>query len=454
MLRTRPHVSAGAVCAVLLGLLTTVLTAAATQSLIVGLSVVVLAAGFAVVAIFGTEAVGFASLMLATLFGPLDGLRLGGSLTVADIFYVLGFGMLLPKRVTQHISLPSGFGFAIAGLSAVTILTTLVSGAPGESANEGVRLIFATAILPLGLALYRPSIFRIDLLAWAYVVGEVINTVAAFVGPEAQGRRIGLTQHPDYLGMDGSFGCALALYLATRPGREYDKQRPYAWAAGVICAVCVLISGSRTALLAVFVIAVFYPIVERSFTSVTVLVVGGFVGILSMAWLTETFGKGSALNRLFHGGLSSAYSDQARQQGFHASWEQYLKHPIWGEGFRKTDYLTHNVLLQIPLALGIPGLIFFLLMLYSLVRILFVGGRLRGLGYAAIAYVSMLPTTPAIWDRNIWSALVLAVLVTGANADRDEQEGEPDPTLDSPLEPALPLPPPGAGWRTQLERHR
>lgn len=442
-------------CAVLLGLLTAVLADLATHSLIAGLAAVVLAAGFAVVAVAGTEAVGFGCLMLATMFGPLDGLRLGGSLTVADIFYVLAFGMLLPKRITQQISLPAGFGFAIAGLSAVTILTTLMSGAAGESANEGVRLIFATAVLPLGIALYRPSIFRIDLLAWAYVAGEVINTVAAFVGPEAQGRRIGLTQHPDYLGMDGSFGCALALYLATRPGRQYDKQRPYAWAAGVICAVCVLISGSRTALLAVFVIAVFYPIIERSFTSITILAVGGFVGVLSVASLTQTFGKGSALNRLLHGGLSSAYSDQARSQNFHASWVQYLKHPIWGEGFRKTDYLTHNVLLQIPLALGIPGLIFFLLMLWALVRVLFVGGRLRGLGYAAIAYVSMLPTTPAIWDRNIWSALVLAVLATGAYTTRTgEPEPELEPELGPELEPALPHPPPGAGWRTQPERHR
>lgn len=448
MLRGRPRISAGAICAVLLGLLTAGLADLATQSLILGIAGVVLAGGLAVVAVFGTEATGFGSLMLATFLGPMDGLRLGGLLTAADVFYLLGFMMLLPRRAAQRITLPAGFGLAIAGLAAVTLLTTIGSSAHGESANEGIRLFYATVLLPLGIALYRPSIVRIDLMAWAYVVGEMVNTVAAFVGPEAQGRRIGLTQHPDYLGMDGSFGCALALYLATRPGRQYDRQRPYAWAAGAVCAICVLISGSRTALLAVFVIAVFYPIVERTFSSVAILAVGGITGIFSMAWLAETFGTGSALTRLFNGGLSSSYSDQARSQNFHVSWVQYMKHPIWGEGFRKTDYLTHNVLLQIPLALGIPGLIFFLLMIATLVRILFVGGRLRGLGYVAIAYASMLPTTPAIWDRNIWSALVLAVLATGAYTHRTDLT---DPAH-TPAE--LPPPPPSAGWRTQLERHR
>ena len=168
-----------------------------------------------------------------------------------------------------------------------------------------------------------------------------------------------------------------------------------------------------------------------------------------IAWLNSigwSIGSGSALTRPFHGGLSSQYSDQARSQNFHASWLQYLKHPIWGEGFRKTDYLTHNVLLQIPLALGIPGLIFFLLLLWSLVRVLFVGGRLKGLGYAAIAYASMTPTTPAIWDRNIWSALMLAVLATGAYTTRT---GKPDPEPDS-----HPHPHHHAQPRAHLERHR
>lgn len=429
----------------LLGLLTAMLSALAAKSLLLGIAAVILAGGFAVVAVFGAEAVGLGALMLATAFGPLDGLRLGGMLTVADLFYGVAFMLVLPKRATQRISLPSGFGLAIAGLAAVTLLTTIASSAPGESANEGIRLLLAIVLLPLGLALYRPSLFRIDLLAWSYIAGELINTVAAIVGPEAQGRRIGLTQHPDYLGMDGSFGCALALYLATRPGREYDTQRPYAWAAGAVCAVSVLISGSRTALLAVFVIAVCYPIVERTFRSITILAVAAFAGVLSMAWLAETFGSGSALTRLFHGGLSSQYSDQARSQNFHTSWLQYLKHPIWGEGFRTTDYLTHNVLLQIPLALGIPGLIFFLLLLWSVVRILFVGGRLRGLGYVAIAYASMTPTTPAIWDRNIWSALVLAVMATGVYTTAT---GRAEPESDSPP------PHPSAQPRAHLERHR
>lgn len=429
----------------LLGLLTAALTALAVQSLLLGIAAVVLAAGVAVVAVLGAELVGFGCLMLASACGPLDGLRLGGLLTAADIFYGLGFVLLLPRRINQPISLPSGFGLAIAGLAAVTLLTTIASDAPGQSAHEGIRLMIAVVLLPLGLALYRPSLFRIDLLAWSYIAGEVINTVAAIVGPEAQGRRIGLTQHPNYLGMDGTFGCCLALYLATRPGREYDKQRPWAWAAAGICTVCILVSGSRTALLAVFVIAIFYPIVERTFSSITILTVGGLAGVLSAAWLAETFGSGSALNRLFHGGLSSQYSDEARSQNFDASWAQYLKHPIWGQGFHKNDYLTHDVLLQIPLALGIPGLIFFLLLIWSLVRVLFVGGRLKGLGYAAVAYASMLPTTPAIWDRNIWSALALAVLATGVYTTRTGKAG---PEVDSPS------PHPHARPRVRLERHR
>lgn len=449
MLRARPHNPAGAVVSVLIGLLAAVLCLGAANSLILGIVGCVLAAGIAIVAVLGAEAVGFGCLVLATFFGPMDALRPPGAglFTAADVFYILGFGLLLPRRLTHPLRLPPYFAIGAAGLGAMTVLTSVTSATMTESILTGFRLIFSLLMLPIGLALYRPSLFRIDVLAWSYIVGQVANTAfAVTLGASGQGRLIGLTQHPNYFGMDGAFGCALALYLAIRPGAKYDASRLFAWGAGAICLVSVLLSGSRTAMIAVFVIAVFYPIVERSLKALFVVATGAVVAVVAFAWMLAAFGPGSAIARLMPGSKSAQYSDQAREGLFSTYWPIFKAHPIFGRGFQTNDYLSHDVLLEFGVAVGVVGIVFFLIYGWSFVRILFTGGRLHGLGYVAIAYASMLPTTPTIWDRNLWSALVLAICATGVYTTRTGT-AEPEPELASP-------PPPPALHRAEPERQR
>lgn len=388
------------------------LVAAAGQSMVLA----GVAIGFAVlttlVTIAGARAVGTWSIMGALFLAPMDDLRPGGEslVTFSDLAFALGFALLAPTMLRRRAHIPALFVIGAAGLVATTIIATLLADNWIVSISFALRMIAAVILLPLAYAWWGPSTRLIDLLAWSYIAGQCVSTVYALVdGTVVGGRYLGLTTHMNFFGMGGMVAVALALYLWPR---AVGGQRWLVLAAGAISFYGVILSGSRAATIAILVLVVLYPVVEKSAVSMYLVVAGGVAGAIALNWLVEFFGPTSVFARLVPGDFGAGLSDQARTMALELYWGRFLARPVTGEGFLGEQYDAHNVYLQVAVAIGIFGLLSFVILGWSLMRPLFEGGPRRGLAYMAVAYATIAPLTPSIWDRNIWAGLGLAILAT------------------------------------------
>lgn len=432
----------GSVFGFLLAGLTALVSVSGTASLLVGIVTICLALLVTAVTVWGSRSVGTTLVVAAVFLAPLDDLRPGASLvTASDLAFVLGFTLLGPTLLRRRARLPGVFLLGAAGLLVTTLVATMLADQWVTSLAFGFRMIAAVVLLPLAYAWWQPSSRLIDRMAWAYIGGQCVSTLYGLVdGIVVDGRHFGWTTHPNFLGISGMIAAALALYLWPRTA---GLQRFVLLGAGAISVYGVILSGSRAATISIVILALLYPLVERSTASGYLVVAGGVVGAISINWLIEFFGPTSVFARLLPGDLGADFSDQARAVALETYWERFLARPVTGEGFLAEQYEAHNVYLQIAVAIGVFGLLAFVTLGWSLMRPLFERGPRHGLAYMAVAYAAIAPLTPSIWDRNVWAGLGLAILASGAgrrDATPDEPDSSPAPVgapMTAPVAPGL-----------------
>ena len=371
----------------------------------------------AAVCVAGSQRIGTLAILGAMLLAPMDAVRPGSALlTFSDLAFGLGFLLLAPVILRTRAKIPAGFTVGATVILCAAFVSALLSAAPVGHFALFARLLAAVILLPLAIGWWGPSTRLVEWMAAAYVAGQCISTAYAAVGGGlvAGGRSFGLTAHPNFLGLGSTVAIALCLFLYTR---THGWVRVPLWGAAALCSYGIVLSGSRAALMAVVVMALLFPLLERSLVSAYMLVVGGLTVGVSLTWLVEILGPTSALARLMPGDFGAGLSNQAREIALEIYWGRFLEHPVFGEGFTADQYLAHNVLLQFGVALGVFGTIGFLVLMWSLARPLFNRSLpLRGLSYLAIAYATVAPFTPSIWDRNIWAGLGLAILAGSRTA--------------------------------------
>jgi len=374
----------------------------------------------AAVALLGSELVGTVTMVVAVLLAPLNAVRPLASanlVTFSDLFMVVAFILLVPTMKRRGFRIPLALLIGGSVLTLTTLVSSLLSDDPAASFTYAPRLIAAAVILPCGYAAWQPGIRVIDAMVAAYVAGQVISTGDAVLsGPIDSGRYEGLTVHPNFFALAGTIAAAFTLYLLRR---AHDRRlRVLIVAAGLICVGACVMSGSRTAILSLAVIALVYPLFERSWKAVYVLawmltgalVVGGV--IVSMS------GQGSAFARL-GGDPTARTSDQLRRQLLLDAAHQVLEKPFQGFGFANA-LEAQNVYLQVAAAAGLIALAAFLLILWACVRGLFSRGPLHLLGYAALTYIFGALLTASLWDRFVWVGLSLALVAGLPRPDREE----------------------------------
>ena len=90
--------------------------------------------------------------------------------------------------------------------------------------------------------------------------------------------------------------------------------------------------------------------------------------------------------------------------------DQFLASPILGDGLANI-LAAHVIYLQIAAGLGVLGLAFYLLVLWSTVQpIATLTPPFSLLALPSLAYVTLGFVTPVLWDRYIWAVLALALL--------------------------------------------
>ncbi|WP_067438101.1 O-antigen ligase family protein [Nocardioides jensenii] len=421
----KPAATFGSGILVLLGLL-----ALGTLGTIGMIAAGVLAVGFTMLVVLGTDRLGTLALLFAMLFAPLNDVRPADAVkfvTFSDLFFLVGFALLVPTMLMRKSRVPIGFAVAGGLVLVTTVIASLLNAEPLMSLNYGFRLVSAVVVLPLLFLWWRPSLKLIDGLAWAFVAGQVISLAGGFVvGANPNGRYMGLTTHTNFFALGALMSFGMLIHLYSR--YQTTGMRLLVWAAGVAVITSAVLSGSRASLLGMVMLAVLYPLVERSALSAYLVVSAAIVGLASLNWLISIAGESSALARL-KGDSTASYSDLAREQAFATGLEEFLAKPLQGNGFDITALDAHNVYLQVAVGIGIFGALAFVMVLWNLIVPLFRPGPMRRLGYVPLSYAAVAVITNSLWDRFVWAGLALAALAA-VYSDSEDPSASDDASTD------------------------
>ena len=178
------------------------------------------AAFLVLVSVAGVERVGLVVLVAGYFTAPFyKGVPLGGGgvVTVPDALVAVGFALLLPRLLKGQVRFPAEY---VVGVGLVLLSGLLASTFASDRVQSFTGLAFWMIVmvgLPVVIALWRPSGREIDLLAVAFVAGQVFSLLMGYVQSNVgQGRQAGLATHPNYLAQAGMLALCLLFYLYHR----------------------------------------------------------------------------------------------------------------------------------------------------------------------------------------------------------------------------------------------
>lgn len=404
---------------------------------------------------FGSRGVAGLAWAGAAFTAPFNGVRVSSLVAVSDVFLVLAVVAMLPPMVVRgreplRSSSHEGVLVGIALITVGGMLGTLVASQPLASLAGIAKFALAAAGSVLAVRLWAPSAREVRWFCSLWLGGAVVSSLWALTfGPRVVGRPLGLSTHPNHLGIVCllAAGIALGLILGGRA-----PARGLSMVSLPLLVVVLVASGSRAALLGFFVMA---PTVAVLSSRLQLAVRAGVLaGVFGLALLTGAVDvpANSGLGRLFGDGSTPA-SDVSRIDHLSASVDRFERHPLTGEGFEFAQ-AAHNIYLQVLVAAGPLGLIGLVVVAGSVLRVSWAGVRagswrvsgdhalLAGLAGGYVGYLVAGLFQNILWDRYLW-LYVAATLTLGASllAVTTEPLSSPGGTGSPPPPPDLP---PGA----------
>ena len=259
-------------------------------------------------------------------------------------------------------------------------------------AMVGTTLIIGWAIRDSDLAARAADAWAVG-AAVSCLVGVVDFAVHTGIGPRISGaaflgREAGLTLQPNDLGVTA----ALVIPWVTLRLISVRSVRATLWWSSVLGTLTagILVSGSRSALLAVPAGVIALLLVGRGVSRKLVPLVVGAGAILGVAAIGARFSGSQtfvAVNRLTGTSTSVAASDSTRVARYHVAVSDFLSHPIAGVGYQAIRQAL-DIYLQLAASggvLALAGFAVFVLWVISADRALVrdaPAGQLRNLGGA------------------------------------------------------------------------
>lgn len=366
---------------------------------------------------FGVRSLALACLALTGLLVPMNALRLGANVTIADVFLVPSGILavlarmsstkpLTPKVEKKHVIRDDIL--AASMLIAGGIFGSQFATSLGSSLSAILRFGLAAVGVPLvflALALDRREV---RLLSWAYLIGASINAVVGIATYNPLYRGIGLSTHSNHLGA----GCLLASGFAA--GFLLTGTRRSSWIAGLAWAILILgilKSGSRAAVVGEALLILGLLAATGSTRILKYCLVLSFGVFLLIHFRVVSYDAQDAIARLF--GSNVSQSDAARADYRVTALEGIKRHPLTGAGFEDAR-AAHNVYLQVWGAAGVAGLAGVAILWRAGIR-----GVLDGLAddrwllataTTILSFLVIAAVSNILWDRYLWYAI--AILVT------------------------------------------
>lgn len=340
---------------------------------------------------------------------------------LCDPFFLAGIVLLIPRLLGNTLRLPLAYLAGSIGMLAAGTLSALATDQPGPNFSHLLDIVRGLVFLPIFVAWWQPGRRTVVALALAYVVGNNVNVVDSFiegVGPSE--RYAGLTSHPNTMGICEVLSLALVPFLMTALPRRHH------WVVVVLALMSVYgvwITGSRAAFMSAMILAALYPVLSRSIPAALVLAALGIAALAVAIRLAETADPESTLGRLLGEGSASG-SNSLRRAGARAGIEQFVHHPLLGDGWL-TTWQNHNALIQVAAGIGIFGLASYLALLAGLLRpLLSVPPPYGLLATPALATIMLDVFLPVLGARYVWVVVGLALsaerLATLKGPDDDE----------------------------------
>jgi hypothetical protein len=398
----------------------------------------VLLALVAVLPVIGPSnaAIGFMLVTFATIpFNDVHPIGALGWMELSDPFLLVGFALLVPRILGNTLNLPTAFLVGAIGFVTVGTLSALVSDDPVANFRYLWNVVKGLIVLPVLLAWWQPARQIVVAASLAYMLGNCVNTFAALnEGPvPGENRYAGLTLHPNAMGICAVLSIALVPFLLAALPRKYHF---IVVTMGAISMYGVWLTGSRAAFAGAVMLVLLYPLLSRSIPAALAVAGLGVTAFAIGSRLAERADPSSLLGRLL-GSDSAQRSDTERLKGALDAIHQFLDHPFLGAGWLEL-WGAHVSYLQVPAAIGVFGLVFYLMLLASLLRpLVTLPEPYRLLAVPALATFMLDVFLPILGALFIWIVVGLVL-----NADRLDALERRDPD-ESP--PGTPPGLPGAG---------
>jgi O-antigen ligase len=419
-------VSVAVIIAIAGGMGLAIATLSVEQAIVVlGLVCSMLAAGF-IVFIAGVRGFTTISLYCSAVFLPLNALRIAPSVAVSDLFLmiagisiVFGISHRFHQKIRHYRQLLMGTTFIFLG----GYLGSIAAGDAVGSLEQLARLVIASSLLPIIVAIWAPDIRQLRVIAWLWVLAASTNALAAFLGVNTNlynQRPRGFSLHPNHLALSAVLAVGPAIMLAVSSQR---LGRILALGCSVSLAAGIVMSGSRAGALGLAAALVALGALAGRMKVAGLLVCGLFLTAVAIRTGLISTPPTSALGRLSSSGATSAAaSNVGRWEAIQTSLAQIAAHPFTGVGFQDA-LAAHNIYLQLLSSAGVLGLVGIALVVLGVMRtpIIMIKVHIVAstsaegaimVGFAA-SYVGFLVAAffqNALWERFMWlpPALIVA----------------------------------------------
>ena len=402
------------------------------------IAIALLAAGTLALPVMSRRGTGSLLLLLITVnafLTPMNGLRLGSFFSLSDVALLAAAPIVAASRILR----PSGshlerFRPFLAALSAMAVggmIATAFASEPVRGLPHVARFVVSTIGLMLVVAGWAPTRAQVRVVVWAFTLGASVSVVAGLLsGLLVVGRAIGLTTHPNHLGMASMMAAGSAFGLALTSGRN---SRKLAHAIGLLLVAGVLVSGSRAAFFGLLVAALAFFMVMRSARTVLRSVAFCMPLVLALLLGFVELPGANAFNRLFRGDRGTELSDQERAEVRTEAIEQIRARPVQGSGFENAR-TAHSLYLQLWASAGLVGLGGLLALVVVTIKMLMTAAKIRdrlvvAIGAGFLGYLAAGVASNILWDRYVWLHVTLGIALLAALRPAAGQTSGPRPIL-------------------------
>jgi O-antigen ligase len=261
-------------------------------------------------------------------------------------FVILGLSVLILLR---HNLFQNNKGTLLISFTIYTLVITFIFSPLGFSAiirSLGFIVVALVIFKLLNLLLDRDRKKTIDLILSIFFLYIFLNIIVFFFpiyeGIFNEGRFSGLMGNPNGLGLLGAFSYVLIQWIGLNEMTTYSKRSLLIFK--VLLFLIIILTGSRTALLAVFAFELILRVYKNKILLIVSLLSLTFIGIILNSVVFEELIM--SLGLIDYLRLDTLETASGRTEVWEVAYDEFLRQPWLGKGLLYDDYFIQDYSLK------------------------------------------------------------------------------------------------------------